>query len=152
MSNGLKDLEEFHPPVAAVIESAHIAGEESNAAYLCYMATRLLEIHRVMKPAGSLYLHCDQTIRPLLAGDFCPAFSAMATMALPVSVAKSSGGEPTPKVWPSGVIPINHDTILYYSKGETFTYNRPYRPHDPEYVEKFYRYVEPETGRRYQLD
>ena len=41
---------------------------------------------------------------------------------------------------------------MYYSKDDDFTWLRPYRPHDPEYVKKFYRNVEPKTGRRYQLD
>ena len=47
--------------------------------------------------------------------------------------------------------PNNADFLLYYSKGDDFNWNRPFRPHDPTYVDKFYRHVEPETGRRYQL-
>jgi site-specific DNA-methyltransferase (adenine-specific) len=45
----------------------------------------------------------------------------------------------------------NHDVILRYQKGNKATWNPQYREHDPEYVEKFYRYIEPETGRRYRL-
>ena len=48
--------------------------------------------------------------------------------------------------------PNNADFLLYYSKADGFTWNRPFRPHDPTYVKKFYRHVEPETGRRYLLD
>ena len=47
--------------------------------------------------------------------------------------------------------PNNFDTLFYYTKADGFTWNRPFRPHDPDYVEKFYRHIEPETGRRYQL-
>ena len=47
--------------------------------------------------------------------------------------------------------PRNHDLLLYYVKGGDLTWNQPFRPHDPEYVAQFYRYVEPETGRRYRL-
>ena len=35
--------------------------ENDMMAYLCMMAIRLLELHRVLKPTGSLYLHCDST-------------------------------------------------------------------------------------------
>ena len=48
--------------------------------------------------------------------------------------------------------PNNADILLYYSKSDSFVWNRPFRPYDQAYVDKFYRYTEPETGRRYQLD
>ena len=147
----LKDLEEFHPPVAAVIESAHIAGEESNAAYLCYMATRLLEVHRVLKPTGSLYLHCDQTVshylRRLLSGIFGDGDNGAPGFRSEIVWRRANAKGLAFKSYAN-----NHDTVLYFSKSETFTYNRQYQPHDPAYVEKFYRHIEPETGRRYQLD
>ena len=37
-------------------------GHLSNKYYLCYMAVRLLELHRILKITGSIYLHCDQTM------------------------------------------------------------------------------------------
>ena len=47
--------------------------------------------------------------------------------------------------------PHNHDTLLYYSMSDDFKWNRPFRPHDPTYIKQFYRFTEPETGRRYRL-
>ena len=47
--------------------------------------------------------------------------------------------------------PSNADLLLYYTKGDSFTWARPFRPHDQSYVDKFYRYIESGTGRRYQL-
>ena len=35
---------------------------DSDKSYLAYMAVRLLEMHRILKPSGSLYLHCDPTM------------------------------------------------------------------------------------------
>src|ERR1035441_963111 len=50
--------------------------ENDMMAYLSMMAVRLLELHRVLKPTGSLYLHCDPTashyLRLLLDGIFGP--------------------------------------------------------------------------------
>jgi len=47
--------------------------------------------------------------------------------------------------------PNNHDVILYFVKSSAFTWNRPFREHDPDYVKGFYRFVEPGTGRRFRL-
>ena len=49
------------PAVQQVIESANAAWGRDMGAFLCYMGVRLLEIHRVLKPTGSLYLHCVPT-------------------------------------------------------------------------------------------
>ena len=49
-----------HPKIHNFIEGIKLIGHQSNAAYLCYMAVRLIEMHRVLKDTGSLYLHCDQ--------------------------------------------------------------------------------------------
>jgi adenine-specific DNA-methyltransferase len=44
-----------------------------------------------------------------------------------------------------------HDVIFLYTKGETFPWNMQYQPYSEEYVKAFYKYIEPETGRRYRL-
>lgn len=44
-----------------------------------------------------------------------------------------------------------HDTLLLYRAGEDATVNALFTPYSPEYVQDFYRYVEPDTGRRYRL-
>ncbi len=44
-----------------------------------------------------------------------------------------------------------HESILFYAKSESWVWNQQYAPYDEEYVEGFYKYVEPETGRRYRL-
>ncbi|OOV34160.1 hypothetical protein BV61_03300 [Candidatus Synechococcus spongiarum LMB bulk15M] len=52
-------IEAKHPPLSRVI---HASMKDSDKSYLIYMAVRLLEIHRLLKPAGSIYLHCDPTM------------------------------------------------------------------------------------------
>src|ERR1700719_1724638 len=57
-------LTESPDHVAKMIESLHeFIGTNQMMAYLVMMATRLVELHRVLKPTGSLYLHCDPTAR-----------------------------------------------------------------------------------------
>ena len=56
------ELAEHHPALYRVIDAAGAAGGDGNKAYLIYMAMRLLEMHRVLKATGSIYLHCDPTM------------------------------------------------------------------------------------------
>ena len=63
-----------HPAVNLLIEATREIHGDGIAAYLCFMAIRLFEIHRVLKPTGILYLHCDHTangyLRQLMDGVF----------------------------------------------------------------------------------
>ena len=119
--------------------------ENDMMAYLAMMAPRLVELHRVVKPTGSIYLHCDPT--------------ASAHLRLLMDAVFGADHFRTEIVWKrtsaKGLafrsFPNNNDTLLYYTKSEKFTWNRQYRPHDATYVERFYRYRD-EDGRRYRLD
>ncbi len=55
----LLDFEKNHPDIVKVINATLV---DSDKAYLIYMAPRLLEMHRLLKPTGSIYLHCDPTM------------------------------------------------------------------------------------------
>ena len=52
-------LEVMNPALHDVIRAARHAGGDSTMSYLLMMSVRLLELHRVLKPTGSIYLHCD---------------------------------------------------------------------------------------------
>ena len=113
-------------------------------AYLSYMAQRLLVMHRLLKPTGSLYLHCDPTvnhyIKPLLDAIFGHRhFRSDITWRRINPTGRGS------KRYAN-----NADNILYYVKGEKFVWNQQFKPHAQTYVDKFYRHIDEETGRRYQ--
>jgi site-specific DNA-methyltransferase (adenine-specific) len=120
-------------------------GNNDVMAYLVMMTIRLVELHRVLKPTGSLYLHCDPTashyLKLVLDQIFGPAnfrneIVWRRTNAKSLAFTRFAS---------------NHDIVLRYTRSERCTWNPQYTEHDPEYVRKFYRYVEPETGRRYRL-
>ena len=52
-------IEDDYPKVFTVIEAVEACATENEAAYIAFMAVRLIECHRVLKPTGSMYLHCD---------------------------------------------------------------------------------------------
>ena len=50
-----------YPKLMEAIESARFANSDGMGAFMCFMAVRLLEMRRVLKSTGSIYLHCDPT-------------------------------------------------------------------------------------------
>jgi site-specific DNA-methyltransferase (adenine-specific) len=118
-------------------------GQNDMMAYLVMMAPRLVELRRVLKPTGSLYLHCDPTashyLKLLLDAVFGPVNYRNEI------VWKRSN----PKSHVTVNFPTCTDTILRYTKGEKYTYHQPYEEHDPDYIESAYKYTD-EKG-RYRL-
>ncbi|MCL5873826.1 MAG: restriction endonuclease [Candidatus Thermoplasmatota archaeon] len=120
-------------------------GHNDLSAYLIMMSVRLVELRRVLKSKGSLYLHCDPNashyLKAVLDAIFGPEYF----------VNEIIWQRTNAKGLAFTRLPNNHDVILIYSKTNKWTWNLQYTPHDPNYIENFYRYVEPDTGRRYSL-
>ena len=142
----LEEIRDDNRALYEVIEATEHCHGKDIAAFLCFLSVRLLEMHRILKPTGSLYLHCDHTANAYIRMALDAIFGARNFRSGIVWRRTSAKGLAF-KGYPN-----NFDTIWYYTKGEHFTWNRPFRPHDQEYVDKFYRHVEPGTGRRYRLD
>ena len=117
----MNQLDANYEGISKVIDASRYVHGEDVAAYLCYMAIRLIEIHRVLKPTGSLYLHCDHTangyLRQLLDGIF------------------GKGNLRNEIVWhynkwtnTAGYFQRNHDTIFLYCKAPNPTFNKQYGP------------------------
>ena len=123
-------------------------GQNDMMAYLAMMAPRLVELRRVLKNTGSLYLHCDPTashyLKLLLDAVFGPP-NYRAEITWKRSSAHNDAGQGRKQL---GRI---HDIILLFTKSDEWTWNWVYTPYDQEYMDGFYKHVEPETGRRYRL-
>ena len=120
-------------------------GHNDLSAYLIMMSVRLVELRRVLKPGGSLYLHCDPTASHYLKAVLDAIFGPEHFVNEIIWQRTNAKGLAFTR------LPNNHDVILVYSKTNKWTWNPQYTPHNPDYVESFYRYVEPGTGRRYSL-
>jgi DNA modification methylase len=130
--------------VSKVIGALHeVIGENQMMAYLVMMAIRLVELHRVLKPTGSLYLHCDPTASHYLKMVLDSIFGAdrfLSEIIWKRTSAHSSAKRPGPI----------HDVILLYTKTDKYIWNQQYTPYDEEYVGSFYRYTDA-NGRKYRL-
>ncbi|HWG11316.1 MAG TPA: DNA methyltransferase [Rhodanobacteraceae bacterium] len=137
------DVAELMPALRAFL------GENDMMAYLVMMANRLLELHRVLKATGSLYLHCDPTashyLKIVLDGVF-----GKANFRTEISWKRSSAHNDAKQ----GRAQYGNirDVIFFYAKSDDWKWNWQYTPYSQEYVDGFYNHVEKETGRRYQLD
>ena len=118
-------------------------GRNDMMAYLVMMAQRMIELHRVLKPTGSIYLHCDPTASHYLKLLMDASFGKENFRREIIwQRSRSHGGT-------SGYNSV-HDTIFYYSKTGKAVWNPQHQPHDSAYIESHYRLVD-EDGQRYQL-
>ncbi len=119
-------------------------GRNDVMAYVVMMAPRLVELHRVMAPTASIYLHCDPTaghlLRILMDSIFGPANFRNA-----ITWKRTSAHSDAKRFG------RNTDTIWFYTKGDEWTWNQQQADYDETYLKSHYRY-ETEDGRRYRTD
>ena len=119
-------------------------GENDMMAYLAMMAVRLIELHRVLKPTGSLYLHCDPTASHYLKVILDSIFEPVNYRNDIIWKRQSAHSDASKKI--ANVT----DNILFYAKSSETKFNVIRQAHDPGYLETFYRFNTPD-GRRYRL-
>ncbi len=129
--------------VVEMVEALHSFLKNSPMmAYLAMMAPRLVELHRVLKPTGSLYLHCDPTashyLKIILDGIF-GAENFLNEVIWKRTYAHGGAKRYGPV----------HDVILFYGKSNDCKWFGAYTPYSADYVEQFFRFVEPD-GRKYR--
>ena len=113
----LDQLEEQYPATAKVIDVARYAHSDGHAAYLSYMAIRLMEMRRTLKPTGSLFLHCDATANSYLRLLLDAVFGDQNFRNEIVWSYRTGGASRTR-------FSSKHDTIFFYSKTARWTYNQ----------------------------
>ncbi len=142
-------LENAPEKVSKAMEALHtLVGENQMMAYLVMMTARLVELHRVLKSTGSLYLHCDQTAAHYLK-IILDAIFGIENFRNEILWKRTEGRSHTnhePKKW--GIVV---DIILYYAKSDKTPLKLVYRPNNPDYLKKHFRHVD-EDGRFYQID
>ena len=126
-------IQDDYPRVHSVVEAVEACATENEAAYICFMAVRLIECWRVLKPTGSIYVHCDDRANSYLRM-LLDALFGWENRRNEITWNRS-GGRSDSKKW--GRV---SDHLLYYTKSARYTWNQQYQPHNPDYVRKNYRY------------
>ena len=138
-------IKEDNLAVWKVIDTARHTDSDMIAAYLCFMGARILEMHRVLKPNGSIYIHCDPTasfyLRMILNAVF-----GYKNFRNEIVWKRSMGAKNNARRFHS-----EHDVILYYVKNmKEFIWNGEYKPLTKEYEDGWYCNQD-ENGRRYKV-
>ncbi len=121
------------PAVYEVIDAARAAAGEDTAAFLCFMGVRLIEMHRILKPTGSVYLHCDPTASHYLKALMDAVFGQQ-NFRNEIVWKRTSGRSDAKRF---GRV---HDIILFYTKSDKFTWHTQYIPHGSEYIRNTYKF------------
>ena len=122
-------IETKHPALNRVI---HAAMTNSDKSYLIYMAVRLLEMKRILKDTGSIYLHCDPTMSHYLKLVMDAVFGK-------VNFRNEVVWKRTSTKSLAKRYAVNTDRILYYIKSNGATWNQQYAPYEDEYIQKTFR-------------
>ena len=117
----LQLLQEHHPTIFAVIDTARIIYGNNMMAYLSMISQRLIAIRDVLKPTGSIYLHCDPTASHYLKL-LLDAIFGWKNFRNEIIWKYGLGGS-SKKVFSK-----KHDCILFYTKTEKYTFNKPKVP------------------------
>lgn len=135
-----------NPPrkLADLLQALHMfLGRNDMMAYLTMMAIRLVELRRVLKPTGSIYLHCDPTASHYIKLLMDAVFDS--DNFLNELIWKRTYSHGSSKRFG----PI-HDTIMFYSKSASYLWTNLKYQHDEKYLKKHYKYVDPINNRRFQ--
>ena len=131
-----EDLRQTAPvTVCDLLETyVKLLGRNEMTAYLVMMAARLIELHRVLKPTGSLYLHCDPTASHYLKTVLDMTFGVQYFQNEVIWKRSFGHGDSTRTMGRS------HDVIFFYTKSKKYPLNRFYHEHNPEYLANFFKH------------
>ena len=130
------EIAEREPALYTIIDAAGLAHGKAMKSYLIYMAVRLLEMRRILKATGSIYLHCDPTASHYLKM-LMDAIFGRGSFKNEI-VWKRTKGRSDARASRFGRV---HDVLLFYARPGA-TWNIQHLPHDPEYVRSAYRNVD----------
>jgi len=139
-----QDLVTTGQPQVSMLISAlrQFIGTNQMMAYLVMMAARLVELHRVLKPTGSLYLHCDPTASHYLKIVLDTIFGPRNFMNEIVWKRTSSHNDARRN------FSSLDDILFFYTKTEAYTFNPQFTPYSEDYIQHNFRFVD-ENGRKY---
>ena len=143
------EIKHEYPGMYSLLIATREIHGDSMMSYLIYMAVRIMEMRRLLKSTGAIYLHCDPTAShylKLLMDSVFGRANYINELSWTRTVPKND--------YLQGAVnwPRTRDVLLHYRVSSSYAgFNQPFSPLSKESADKQYRKVEPETGRRYQL-
>ena len=144
------EIKHDYPGLYSLLTATRDIHSDSMMSYLIYMAVRVMEMRRLLKPTGSIYLHCDPTASHYLKLMLDSVFGKE-NFLNEISWKRTTTRNDAAR----GAVnwPRIHDVLIHYRASAGYAgFNQPYALLSDEYMTKQYRHSDQETGRRYQLD
>ncbi len=139
------EIKHEYPGLYALLTATRDIHGDSMMSYLIYMSIRVMEMRRLLKPDGSIYLHCDPTASHYLKLLMDSVFGK-ANFRNEIVWRKYSGRKSNAK----RKFPTQQDTILFYAASKNAAFSPVYIPMPEKEISKEYRFVDSD-GRRYRL-
>ena len=140
------ELSALNADLLSIVQLAERVHSKNMMNYLIMMSARLVEMERILKSTGSIYLHCDPTASHYLKLVMDAIFGAdnYRNEIVWKRDAPGKGGKRFSSQWPR-----ISDTLLFYSKSKELNFKQEYSPLKSD-QRKIYRYLEEDTGRHYK--
>ncbi len=132
-------IETKHPKMWRVLMAAMTPSDKS---YLAYMAARLMEMPRLLKPTGSIYLHCDSTASHSLKLLMDSIFGHQ-NFRSEVIWKRAHSHNSARRYGPI------HDVILFYTASDMYRWTKVRQPYDPDYIERYFKFDDGDGRGRY---
>ncbi len=131
----LDQIRDENEALFRVIEATRLTQDDDTAAFLCFLGVRLLEMRRVLKPTGSIYLHCDDTASNYIRMTMDAIFGKTNLRNEIVWLRRQDRHNLATRHMGRA-----HDTILWYVKSNDAEYNIQYTPYSDQYIRTAYKY------------
>ena len=135
-------IAETYPALYGVIQTAGQVNGDSDKSYLVYMAVRVMEMRRLLKPTGSIYLHCDPTMSHSIKLMMDAIFDH-GNFRNEIIWFKGFRGTPRQKRYQQ-----EHDTLFFYSNGD-YTWNKIYGEYKDKKMSRYNKIDD--QGKKYAL-
>ena len=138
------ELADKHPALYSAIQAVGVVNGDRDKGYLIYMAMRLLELKRVLKDTGSIYLHCDQTMSHSLKLAMDAVFGKQ-NFRNEIVWHYHGNASLTKKNFNK-----RNDNILFYTKGNNYVFNKQYFPYREDQIKRYK--LQDKEGRKYYIN
>ena len=144
----LEKLAQDYPSLVEFIKSIQHNNSKAMMAYVTYVTQRLIEMHRILKETGLLYLHCDPTASHYLKIVLDKIFGRN-------NFRNEITWERTTDTGSSKAIakffPRNNDIILFYSKSDQYYFNKIYNDYSESYIKNKFNEIDEIGKYRWQV-
>ena len=144
----LEEIKDNHTELYHAIDAAKHCQGEDTAAFLCFLSVRLIEMHRILKETGSIYLHCDPTASHYIKMCMDAIFGRKnyrSEITWKRATSTQKGSQHKSKRWGN-----NADILLYYAASTSTPLSPERELTETEILEKF-KHVD-DNGQRYYDD